>query len=177
MESSNFIAKASCRPVLMPRIVLTILLFIETAPVGRKGAFESPSLIRKRNQTNQLQTKLLTSGPGGRRFKSSPRPILKHLSELTVGAIGRNSGTVKPNPTPLCRHCAQHPVYLYPGASVPYHFVGDDDDKFRLDFSYKGPVRVKGTVDYDAEGTPALVSVAEVERLQTELPLPEPEHR
>jgi hypothetical protein len=40
-------------------------------PSGRKGAFESPSLIRKRNQTNQLQTKLLTSGPGGRRFKSS----------------------------------------------------------------------------------------------------------
>jgi hypothetical protein len=63
------------------------------------------------------------------------------------------------------------------GASVPYHFVGDDDDKFRLDFSYKDPVRVKGTVDYDAEGNPALVSVAEVERLQTELPLPEPEHR
>ena len=42
-----------------------------TIPSGRKGAFESPSLIRKRNQTNQLQTKLLTSGPGGRRFKSS----------------------------------------------------------------------------------------------------------
>jgi hypothetical protein len=71
MESSNFIAKASCQPGSMPRIVLTILLFIETAPVGRKGASESPSLIRKRNQTNQLQTKLLTSGPGGRRFKSS----------------------------------------------------------------------------------------------------------
>jgi glucose dehydrogenase len=34
-------------------------------PSGRKCAFESPSLIRKRNQTNQLQTKLLTSGPGG----------------------------------------------------------------------------------------------------------------
>jgi hypothetical protein len=79
MESSNFIAKASCRPVLMPRIVLTILLFIETAPVGRKGAFESPSLIRKRNQTNQLQTKLLTSGPGGRRFKSSlPDHLFSH---------------------------------------------------------------------------------------------------
>jgi hypothetical protein len=31
----------------------------------------------------------------------SPRPILKDLSELTVGAIGRNSGRVKPNPT-LC---------------------------------------------------------------------------
>ena len=29
------------------------------------------------------------------------------------------------------------------GRTVPYHFVGDDDDKFRLDFSYKGPVRVK----------------------------------
>jgi hypothetical protein len=43
---------------------------------GRKGAFELTSLIRKRNQTNQLQAKLLTSGPGGRRFKSSlPRPI------------------------------------------------------------------------------------------------------
>src|SRR5882762_3588429 len=31
----------------------------------------------------------------------SPRPILKDLSELIVGAIGRNSGRVKPNPT-LC---------------------------------------------------------------------------
>ena len=59
--------------------------------LGRKGAFELRSLIRKRNQTNQLQTKLLTSGPGGRRFKSS----------------------------------------LPAGASVPYHFIGDDDDKFR----------------------------------------------
>jgi len=39
--------------------------------LGRKGAFELRSLIRKRNQTNQLQTKLPTSGPGGRRFKSS----------------------------------------------------------------------------------------------------------
>src|SRR6266849_5091345 len=38
---------------------------------GAKGAFELRSLIRKRNQTNQLQTKLHTSGPGGRRFKSS----------------------------------------------------------------------------------------------------------
>ena len=45
--------------------------------LGRQGAFELRSLIRKRNQTNQLQTKLLTSGPGGRRFKSSlPDQIL-----------------------------------------------------------------------------------------------------
>ena len=67
-------------------------------------------------------------------------------------------------------------VYLYPGARVPYHFVGDDDDKFRLDFSYKDPVRVKGTVDYDAEGNSTHISVTEVERLQTELPFPEPDH-
>lgn len=60
------------------------------------------------------------------------------------------------------------------GRTVPYHFVGEDDDKFRLDFSYKGPVRVTGTVDYDAEGTPTHISVTEVERLQTELPFPEP---
>src|SRR6266496_402804 len=39
--------------------------------LGCKGAIELRPLIRKRNQTNQLQTKLLTSGPGGRRFKSS----------------------------------------------------------------------------------------------------------
>src|SRR5208283_1504709 len=65
------------QPVLMPRIVLTILLFIETAPVGRKGAFELTSLIRKRNQTNQLQTKLLTSGPGRAEVQIlSPRPFL-----------------------------------------------------------------------------------------------------
>jgi hypothetical protein len=38
--------------------------------VGRKGAFELRSLIRKRNQTNQLQTKLLTSGPGSQKFTS-----------------------------------------------------------------------------------------------------------
>ena len=37
---------------------------------GRKGAFEFLSLTRKRNQTNQLQTKLLTSGPGSRKFAS-----------------------------------------------------------------------------------------------------------
>ena len=45
-------------------------------PSGRKGAFESPSPIRKRNQTNQLQTKLLTSGPGGSEVQILfPRPI------------------------------------------------------------------------------------------------------
>lgn len=60
------------------------------------------------------------------------------------------------------------------GKTVPYHFVGEDDDQFRLDFSYKGPVRVKGVVDYDAEGNPIHVAVAEVERLQGELPFPEP---
>ena len=38
--------------------------------LGRKGAFGLRSLIRKRNQTNQLQTKLLTSGPGSRKFAS-----------------------------------------------------------------------------------------------------------
>ncbi len=29
------------------------------------ATLSSPSLIRKRNQTNQLETKLFTSGPGG----------------------------------------------------------------------------------------------------------------
>ena len=108
-------------------------------------------------------------------------PLSPTNSKALIGThSGRNWAQLRESEAqsyPLCRHCTKHPVYLYPGASVPYHFVGDDDDKFRLDFSYKGPVRVKGTVDYDAEGNPTHVSVAEVERLQTELPLPEPEHR
>jgi len=53
-----------------------------TRPSGRKGAFDLRSLIRKRNQTNQLQTKLLTSGPGGRRFKSSLPDQLSQASSL-----------------------------------------------------------------------------------------------
>jgi hypothetical protein len=35
------------------------------------------------------------------------RQILKHLSELSVGAIGRNSGSVKPNPTLCAGDCAR----------------------------------------------------------------------
>ena len=91
-----------------------------------------------------------------------------------MGAIGRNSGTVKPTPT-LCAVIVRNiPSIFTPVRAYRTIFVGDDDDKFRLDFSYKGPVRVKGTVDCDAEGNPAHVSVAEVERLQSELPLLSP---
>jgi hypothetical protein len=83
----------------MPRIVLTILLFIETAPAGRKGAFESPSLICKRNQTNQLQTKLLTSGPGGRRFKSSlPDQIFRNQSIAVFLEYAQKSCSTVPGP-------------------------------------------------------------------------------
>jgi len=76
---------------------------------GRKGVFESPSLIRKRNQTNQLQTKLLTSGPGGRRFKSSLpdqsfQAVIANSAELffvqqgATGNFGTTVGTWKPSP-------------------------------------------------------------------------------
>jgi len=48
---------------------------------GAKGAFELRSLIRKRNQTNQLQTKLLTSGPGvGGSNPLSPTNLFNDLS-------------------------------------------------------------------------------------------------
>ena len=56
-----------------------------------------------------------------------------------------------------------------------YHTILSVTTPTNLDWI--GPVRVKGTVDYEAEGDPALVSVPEVERLQTELPLPEPERK
>lgn len=56
--------------------------------------------------------------------------------------------------------------------SVPYHFVGENDDKFRQDFSYKGPVRVSGTVQYDDNGNPKHVAITDVERLQGEFPFP-----
>src|SRR5208282_4002965 len=52
--------------------------------LGRKGAIELRSLIRKRTQTNQLPTKLLTSGPGGRRFKSS---LPDHLFSRTFSRL------------------------------------------------------------------------------------------
>ncbi len=78
---------------------------------GRKGAFKSPSLIRKRNQTNQLQTKLLTSGPGGRRFKSSlPDQFLQAVRAISapavlgaMGATGNFGATVGMwKPSPAC---------------------------------------------------------------------------
>jgi len=47
---------------------------------GRKGAFEFLSLTRKRNQTNQLQTKLLTSGPG----VGSSHPVCPTISEPLI---------------------------------------------------------------------------------------------
>lgn len=61
------------------------------------------------------------------------------------------------------------------GKTVPYHFVGNDEDKFlRLDFSYKGPVRATGTVEYDAEGKPIHIKITDVERLQAQFQFPEP---
>ena len=59
-------------------------------------------LIPKRHQIKHLEFVISWFGTRGSEVQIlSPRPILKHLSELTVGAIGRNSGRVKPNPT-LC---------------------------------------------------------------------------
>ena len=66
---------------------------------GRKGAFEFLSLIRKRNQTNQLQTKLLTSGPGGRRFKSSlPDQIFCNQSIAVFVRYAQKSCSTGPRP-------------------------------------------------------------------------------
>ncbi len=58
------------------------------------------------------------------------------------------------------------------GRSVPYHYVGRDEDTFRQDFSYKGPVRARGTVQYDEDGNPTHLAIEEVERLQQEFPFP-----
>jgi len=64
----------------------------------RKNGFLTP----KRHQIKHLEFVISWFGTRGSEVQIlSPRPILKHLSELTVGAIGRNSGRVKPNPT-LC---------------------------------------------------------------------------
>ena len=58
------------------------------------------------------------------------------------------------------------------GKSVRYHFVGADEDKFRQDFSYKGPVLARGTVQYDNEGNPTHIAIENVERLQGEFTFP-----
>jgi hypothetical protein len=75
---------------------------------GRNDAIELRSLIHKRNQTNQLQAQLLTSGPGGRRFKSSlpdqsfqahdplvwPRGPLDHDLKVTRARVDAHLQTV-----------------------------------------------------------------------------------
>jgi hypothetical protein len=75
-----------------------------TPPFGTRSVQlrerKSGGLFPKRHQIKHLE--FVISGFGTRRSEVqilSPRPILKHLSELTMGAIGRNSGRMKPNPT------------------------------------------------------------------------------
>lgn len=55
------------------------------------------------------------------------------------------------------------------GVHVSYHYAGDDKYKFYTDFSYKGVVRVSGTIDFDADNKPLHIEINSVERLQAEL--------
>ncbi|MGB8582933.1 MAG: hypothetical protein WCD47_19090 [Candidatus Sulfotelmatobacter sp.] len=59
------------------------------------------------------------------------------------------------------------------GEHVSYHFAGDDKYKFYTDFSYKGVVRVSGTIEFDANNKPLHIEINSVERLQAELQFPE----
>lgn len=59
------------------------------------------------------------------------------------------------------------------GAHVSYHYAGDDKYKFYTDFSYKGVVRVSGTIEFDANNKPLHIEINSVERLQTELQFPD----
>jgi hypothetical protein len=59
------------------------------------------------------------------------------------------------------------------GDHVPYQYVGDDKYRFYADFSYRGAVRVRGTIEYDANNKPVHLQINSVERLQAQLQFPE----
>src|SRR5713101_6546073 len=53
--------------------------------------------------------------------------------------------------------------------TVPYRFVGGRPERFHADFSYKGPVKLKGIVRFDGHLNPTEIEIHSVERLQSEL--------
>ncbi|MFL6302506.1 MAG: hypothetical protein ACJ72H_03110 [Candidatus Sulfotelmatobacter sp.] len=55
------------------------------------------------------------------------------------------------------------------GRTVPYHYVGESDEDFLREFSYKGVVRVAGEIKKDENGKPIHLSIRSVQRMQTSL--------
>ncbi len=58
------------------------------------------------------------------------------------------------------------------GEHVGYHYPGEDKYKFYTDFSYKGVVRVFGTIEYDKNNKPIYIEINSVERLQADFEFP-----
>jgi hypothetical protein len=58
------------------------------------------------------------------------------------------------------------------GVHVPYRFIGEDKYSFYSDFSYKGVVRVSGTIEYDANNKPLQIEINAVQRLQAGFEFP-----
>lgn len=58
------------------------------------------------------------------------------------------------------------------GEHVGYHYAGEDKYKFYTDFSYKGVVRVSGTIEYDKNNKPIYIEINSVERLQADFEFP-----
>ncbi len=59
---------------------------------------------------------------------------------------------------------------LKDGKGVPYHYSGAEEDRFHLDFSYHGPVRIKCTASLDDSLNPKRLDIQGVQRLQGTLP-------
>jgi hypothetical protein len=57
------------------------------------------------------------------------------------------------------------------GATVPYHFTGEDPSKMYTDFAYKGPTRVQCIATFDGNLELKGLEITQVTRLQLDLPL------
>jgi hypothetical protein len=59
---------------------------------------------------------------------------------------------------------------LSDNTNVPYHYAGENPERFHADFSYKGPVRVRCIGHFDENLKLVRLEIKSVERLQGELP-------
>jgi hypothetical protein len=59
------------------------------------------------------------------------------------------------------------------GNTIRYAFIGEDKDRFHLDFAHKGPVRVVAIVEFDENLTPLHLDIKNVEAAQIALELAE----
>lgn len=60
------------------------------------------------------------------------------------------------------------------GKNIRYRYIGDSPDRMHVDFSHKGPVRVRCTATLDENLEVEHIDIKTIERLQSDLPLSPP---